>query len=97
MHWYWWVLIGIVAFILVSTILLWIYLRFFAPPGSLALKRSKNPQYCANCGLDLNKYPATGPNQECPKISIWNKILKVILWPASWLLNKFFDKIFEDC
>jgi hypothetical protein len=76
MNWYWWVLIGIAGFIVVSTVFLYIYLRYFAPPGSLAARKG---------------------TAESINLSIWDKILFVIFWPELWLLEKFLDKIFEDC
>jgi len=27
----------------------------------------RNGRRCANCGKSLIEYPATGPNQECPR------------------------------
>jgi len=37
MHWYWWVLTFVVGLPVVYVNGFFIYLRFFAPPGSLAL------------------------------------------------------------
>jgi len=76
MHWYWWTLIGIAGFIILSTVFLYIYLRFFAPPGSLGIVKG---------------------SAESINLSVLDKIMFIIFWPEIWLLQKFFDKIFEDC
>jgi len=34
---------------------------------------------------------------ESSKISFWDKVIYLLFWPESWLREKVFYRLFEDC